>query len=914
MTSNSAFGRFPPRLQEAIVARLGWSSLREVQELSTHAILDGKNAVILAPTAGGKTEASMFPVLADLLEHPGEGESVRALYIAPIKALLNNQAERLGLYTEMVGRDRFLWHGDVTQSHRKQFLREPVDLLMTTPESLEVMLVSAKVPTARLFADLRFVVIDEVHAMAGLDRGAHLMSVIERLSRFTDNDVQRIGLSATVGNPDAILGWLRGTSKREGVVIDPPKPPTRRDLQVYLDASISALADRAAAKAKGHKSLFFCESRALTEIIADKVRDRGTDVFVHHSSVSLEERELAEERFQRGGDASIVCTSTLELGIDVGDLDLVFQTNAPSTVSSFLQRMGRTGRRAGAVANTTFFCDDPESILQATALIELAREGWVESVPPQTRCWPALVHQLLAMTLQFGGVTRDNAWDQLARVPDLSGVSRADFDEVVDYMLRRDFLYESSALLSMGDRAERVYGKKNFMELYAVFSSPEYYRVFAQGGKEIGYLEQQFVDSLVEEMTSFLLGGRAWLVHEISHKQRTVTVVAAPRGKKPSWGGFAPKLLGFELCQRTRRLLVEDSEHPYLTDDARTTLAGYREDFAALLRRTGHAIQHDDGNARWWTFAGGQINHTLKYALAETTGWKVIADNWHLRIEGDGVTHGTVEEAILAITVPAFWEDLDVWQRIIAKVPPYRLSKFQPALPPRFQQEMLGHYLLDIDGTRGFLLGDKARQLDGIVDLLREALARGAPIPEPELPPLPEVAKPENEIRYIDTQDALVALCRDLLAQDRVGLDVETTLIDRDLCTIQFSTPGYNAVIDALAIDDLAPVAEVLESRDVLKIIHNATFECSVFGKLSMSIARIFDTLPTSRRLRGRKIAGGHSLGVVCERELGKPLDKTEQTSDWTRRPLSERQIAYAAMDVEVLLLLHDRFSGEMLL
>ncbi len=703
MSQSSAFARFPARLQQAIVARLGWSSLREVQELAGHAILDGKNAVVLAPTAGGKTEACMFPVLANLLEHPGSGDSVRALYVAPIKALLNNQAQRLGLYTEMVGRDRFLWHGDVGPSARKRFVREPVDLLMTTPESLEVMLVSAKVPAQKLFADLRFVVIDEVHAMAGVDRGAHLMSVIERLLRFTDNDVQRIGLSATVGNPEAILEWIRGTSKREGVVIDPPKPRARRDLQIHLDTSIAALADRAATRAKGHKSLFFCESRALTEIIADRVRDRGTDIFVHHSSVSLEERELAEERFSSGGDASIICTSTLELGIDVGDLDLVFQTNAPSSVSSFLQRMGRTGRREGAVANTTFFCDDPESVLQATALIELAREGWVESVPPQTRCWPVLVHQLLAMTLQFGGVSLENLWDQLSRVPDLRGVTRAEFDEVVAHMRQHDFLYDAGGLLSMGDRAERVYGKKNFLELYAVFSSPQYYRVFTPGGKEIGTLEQQFVDSLAPEMTSFLLGGRAWLVHEISHPQRTVNVVPAPRGKKPSWGGFAPKLLGFELCQRIRRLLVEDSQHAYLSADARETLDGYREDFGELLRRGGEAIQLDESNARWWTFAGGRINHTLKYALAETSGWKIIADNWHLRIEGDGISHASVEEAILTISLPAFWEDIDAWQRIIAKVPPYRLSKFQPALPPRFQQEMLGRYLLDVEGTRRLL-------------------------------------------------------------------------------------------------------------------------------------------------------------------------------------------------------------------
>ena len=903
------FERFPARLQQAIVARLRWPALRPVQDLAGGAILDGKNCLVLAPTAGGKTEAAMFPVLAELMERPTDG--IGALYIAPIKALLNNQEDRLGLYTEMLGLRRFLWHGDIPQHERKAFIREPSELLMTTPESLEVMLVSPRVPADKLFRNLRFVIIDEIHAMAGTDRGAHLMSVIERLARFTEHDVQRIGLSATVGNPDAILGWLRGSSKRDGVVIDPPHEIKQREIGVFLDGTLQDLATRAAGKAKGKKSLFFCESRSLTESLADRLRDRGTDVFVHHSSVSLEERQLAEDRFARGRDTAIVCTSTLELGIDVGDLDSVFQANAPSTVSSFLQRMGRTGRREGATPNTTFFCDDPESVLQATAIVELARERWVESVPAQTRCWPALVHQLFAQTLQFGGIGRERAWEQLARVPDFAGIDAAEFDEVIEYMRRREFLFESGGLLSLGARAEKVYGRKNFMELYAVFSSPQFYRVLTSGGQEIGSLEQNFVDDLVADMTSFLLGGRAWLVAEISHQQRTVTVRPAPRGKKPSWGGFAPKMLGFEICQRIRRLLADDAEVPYLADDAAIMLAEYRTDFRALVRRADHAVQVDDGAARWWTFAGGRINQTLKLALTQTTGWKIVADNLHLRLEGNGITHGTVERAILDISAASFWTDLAVWERIIASLPPYRLSKFQPALPPRFQQEMIGRYLLDLEGTRTFLLG--ADGTTGVASLLRAVLARGLRAPSAlDAEPLP-TARPARPIRMITTAVELDALCAELLREKVIGLDVETTLVDHDLCTIQIATSAYNAIIDALALRELEPLAAVFESSDVLKVIHNATFERSVLARQNLPLANVFDTLSASRRIRGKRIDGGHSLAAVCARELGRTVAKTEQTSDWTRRPLSDRQLAYAALDSEILLELHTSFAAAML-
>jgi ATP-dependent Lhr-like helicase len=692
-----AFARFPPRLQEAIVSRLGWTSLRPVQELAGEAILDGKNAVVLAPTAGGKTEASVFPALANLVEREPHGVGV--IYIAPIKALLNNQEERLGTYAEMVGLRCFVWHGDVSDMAKRKFVREPAEILMTTPESLEVMLVSPRSPVARLFQDLRLLVIDEVHALAGTDRGAHLMSVIERLAPSSQNDIQRVGLSATVGNPDQILAWLKGSSKRDGIVVDPPKTPTKRDLFIGLHDSIVGLAGEAAARASNKKSLFFCQSRALTETVAERMRGRGIDVFVHHSSVSLEERRAAEERFAHGTSACIVCTSTLELGIDVGDLDRVLQANAPSTVSSFLQRMGRTGRRAGTTANTTFLCEDPEAVLQSAALIELAREGWVERVADQGRCWPVLVHQLLAMSLQYGAISAERCWEQLTRVPDFRGISRAEFDETVEHMKRQDFLFESGGLLSMGQKAERLYGKKNFLELYAVFSSPVLYRVVTATGRDLGSLEQDFVDRLVEQMSSFLLGGRAWTVERVSHDDRTVVVRDAPGGVKPSWGGFIPQLLGFELCQRIKRILTESASSPYMDERASKLIDEKRADLGELLRRSGHAVQLDGSLARWWTFTGGRVNHTLKYGFELSQGWKVVADNFQLRIEGDGVGHESVRQVIGKMASAAFWNNADVRRAVLARLPGYRLSKFQDCLPERFALEVVEKYLLDVEAT-----------------------------------------------------------------------------------------------------------------------------------------------------------------------------------------------------------------------
>ena len=699
----SAFARFPARLQQAIVSRLGWTSLRPVQDLAGAAILDGKNVVVLAPTAGGKTEAAIFPVLASLTEHPVG--SVGAIYIAPIKALLNNQEDRLGTYTEMVGLRRFVWHGDAGQADKRRFVKDPGELLMTTPESLEVMLISPRVPVADMFRDLRFIIVDEVHALAGTDRGAHLMSVLERVVRSATADVQRIGLSATIGNPTAILDWLQGSSARPREVIDPPKRAQRRQIGVIHRPAVVGLAREAATRAAGKKSLFFCQSRALTETVAEQMRACGTEVFVHHSSVSLDERREAEASFQHGTNVCITCTSTLELGIDVGDLDLVFQANAPSSVSSFLQRLGRTGRRASSVANTTFFCDSRDAVLQAIALVELARAHWVESVPPLTRCWPVLVHQLFAMALQFGGVSAERCWEQLSRVPDFSGIRRDEFDRLVRHLIGERYLLESGGLLSLGEQAERIYGRKNFSELYAVFSSPVLYRVRTVEGRELGSLEQAFVDRLVADMTSFLLGGRAWVAEHVDHRERIVRVREARRGRKPTWGGYIPQMLGFELCQRIRQVLVEQVEYPYLDPDAQAVLHEARDDLGALLGRGERAIQVEAGSATWWTFAGGRINSTLKYLLAVTQGWRVVSDNFLVRIEGDGVSHDTVIAELDRIVREDVLADSDVWRRVAALLPEYRLSKFQPALPDAYAVEVVAGYLLDGEGTRGWLRG-----------------------------------------------------------------------------------------------------------------------------------------------------------------------------------------------------------------
>jgi ATP-dependent Lhr-like helicase len=574
------------------------------------------------------------------------------------------------------------------------------------------MLVSQRVDEAKLFGDLRIVVIDEVHALAGSDRGAHLMSVLERIARLSRHDLQRVGLSATVGNPAAILIWLQGSSQRPGQVVDPPKPASRRQLLVVHRPELRLLAHDAARMAQGQKSLFFCQSRAITEKVAETMRRAGTTVFVHHSAVSKEERLLAEEAFHRGtadgSGACIVCTSTLELGIDVGDLDLVLQADAPDTVSSFLQRMGRTGRRDGQAANTTFFCESSESVLQSTALIELAKQGWVEAVPIQGRCWPVLIHQLLTMALAGGGITAEDAWNHLSKVTDFAGISRPEFDRLIRWLLADGGLREASGQLVIGPKAEKRFGRKNVMELFAVFTSPVSYTVVTAAGQPLGSLQQEFVDRLVDGVSSFLLGGRGWVVQRIQHDDRRVFVDPAPRGKQPTWGGYIPQFLGLEVCQKMRDILLSSTAFPYLDTQAAAVLEEKREAIKPLFQSGRGGIEVKDGELRWWTFAGGKINATLRYGLEAVGGdWKITTDNILVKAKGECITPERFYDAIQRLALPDIWDDAKLWKDVAESLPNYRLSKFQDLMPEWVEQEVVADYLLAVRGARDWLQNRK---------------------------------------------------------------------------------------------------------------------------------------------------------------------------------------------------------------
>ncbi len=467
----SNFDQLHPALQHHMVNSLGWRALRPFQDAVIPQLLAGHHLVILAPTAGGKTEAAFFPVVSRILSEGWSGLSV--LYICPIKALLNNLDLRLQRYCTLVGRRAALWHGDVKQSQRRRILRDPPDCLLTTPESLEVMLVSPQVDARKLFDQLRVVIVDEIHAFAGDDRGWHLLAVLSRISRLAGRELQRIGLSATVGNPEALVDWLSGSCPGErGVLL--PSRGYASDADVTLDyvGSLQNAAVVIARLHRGEKRLVFIDSRSRAEQLAAELRQLDVTTFVTHSSLSPEQRQQAEDAFASRDDCVVVATSVLELGIDIGDLDRVIQIDSPPTVSSFLQRMGRTGRRPGMRRHCLFLATRDETLVQAAGLIDLWASGYVEPIVPPPDPYHILAQQLMALALQENGIGQREWLDWVRNVPAFVTMPAERIAHVTTWMLQQGILWNDQGILWLGHKGEEDYGRQNFLELFSVFLSP----------------------------------------------------------------------------------------------------------------------------------------------------------------------------------------------------------------------------------------------------------------------------------------------------------------------------------------------------------------------------------------------------------------------------------------------------------
>ncbi|MCG5052493.1 MAG: DEAD/DEAH box helicase [Myxococcales bacterium] len=693
MAGESAFERLSPAVQYQIVNGLRFSELRPVQLNAIGPIVDGENCVVLAPTAGGKTEAAFFPLISQMDSLGWEPVSV--IYVAPIVALLNNQEERLQRYAGLIGRRAFKWHGAVGPSARKAFIANPADILLTTPESLEVMLMSQHVPAHRLFRGLQAIVIDEIHAFVGDDRGGHLSSVLERLSRFCGRDVQRIGLSATVGNPDDILRWVRGSSQRPGRVLHPVGASKAPQLSLDYVGSLENAATVIASLHLGEKRLVFVDSRRRVEALGKELRKRGVDTHVTHSSLSREQRAMAERAFEEGQNCVIVATSALELGIDIGSLDRVIQIDAPSTVASFLQRMGRTGRREGTLPNCTFLCTKDEALIQAAALLRLHASGFVESVPLRTRAAHLLAHQIMALSQQEGGIPTSDWWAWVSSATPFSGLAEVDREALTRHMVEEGILQQEGGRFHLGERGRKLYGAKHFAELYAVFSSPHVLTAM-HGPEAIGQIDAYFAQAEDLARLTFTLAARTWRVTSVDWSKALIHVEPVTDAGLPRWQG-QPQLLSWELCQAIKAVLVSEDEPEAWSQRTRRKFKELRQEHA-FVEEHGDTLEPSPSGFRLWTFAGGKRNNLLAKTLSGLLGDKISNNNLYISFSDQaGKSEVAIRQVLERLKMESRPNEADAL-RLASSCARGQLSKFEPCLPDGLLERFLAEMLTEVGG------------------------------------------------------------------------------------------------------------------------------------------------------------------------------------------------------------------------
>jgi len=609
----SAFDRYAPFVQEYIY-RNRWENLRAIQVAAADAIFNtDENVLLTASTASGKTEAAFFPIITLFSEDPPA--SVGCIYIGPLKALINDQFSRLNDLCAEADIPVWHWHGDVAQSHKSRLMKRPSGILQITPESLEAILLHKHAAVPKLFGDLRFVVIDEVHSLLRGDRGGQTLCLIERLSRIAGVNPRRIGLSATIGDPEGTGEFLSMGTGRKTVI---PKIEARgskwrlsmehfyvKDTQAAEGKTVTdalpVLEEKTAnapknadpgigyiyEHTKGKKCLVFVNSREECETVTTTLRQycelqQERDRFlIHHGNLSTSYRETAESIMKDDSQyMTTVTTATLELGIDIGRLERAFQIDAPWTVSSFLQRMGRTGRRENPPEMWFVMREDepearamlpstvPWKLLQGIALVQLyLEERWCE--PPRLNRLPysLLYHQTMSTLASCGELSPKALADRVLRLQYFQRISQEDYKMLLRHLIQTDHIQQTEqGGLIVGLAGERVI---NSFKFYGVFVENEEYTVRNES-QELGTV---VMPPPVGEKLA--IAGHVWEVLDVDHKRHLVYCTQV-KGSIPAYFGQCPGDLHTKILQRMRQVLKEEKQFPYLMKNAVARLAQAR--------------------------------------------------------------------------------------------------------------------------------------------------------------------------------------------------------------------------------------------------------------------------------------------------------------------------------------------------
>ena len=732
-----AFDRYAPFVQEYIY-RNHWENLRSIQVAAADAIFNtDENVLLTASTASGKTEAAFFPIITLFSEDMPS--SVGCIYIGPLKALINDQFSRLNDLCAEADIPVWHWHGDVAQSHKAKLMKHPSGILQITPESLEALLLHKHAAIAKLFGDLRFVVIDEVHSLLRGDRGGQTLCLIERLSRIAGVNPRRIGLSATIGDPEGTGEFLSLGTGRKTIIpkIDAKGSKWRlsmehfyvKDAQAAEDKQIPGAlpvleekTDDAPANAdpgigyifehtRGKKCLVFVNSREECEMVTTTLRhycelNHEPDRFlVHHGNLSASYRETAEGIMKDDSQyMTTVTTATLELGIDIGRLERAFQIDAPWTVSSFLQRMGRTGRRE--LPPEMWFVireDEPEvramlpttipwKLLQGIALVQLyLEERWVE--PPRLDRLPfsLLYHQTMSTLASCGELSPRALADRVLRLHYFHRITQEDYRVLLRHLIATDHIQQTEqGGLIVGLAGERVI---NSFKFYGVFQESEEYTVRSES-QELGT-----VVSPPPVGEKLAIAGHVWQVLDVDHKRRLIYCQQV-KGSVPAYFGQCPGDLHTKILERMRRVLQEDRQYPYLMKNAVARLEQAR--FTAAHSGAAEKPLINLGGNMWcllpWvgTYTFLTMERFLKIKCADRLGLRNLDSARPFFIQ---FTMKADESAFFRVLAEEIRKPIDPMELVYPKELPL-FDKYDEYLPEELVKKGFALGVLDVDGLR----------------------------------------------------------------------------------------------------------------------------------------------------------------------------------------------------------------------
>ena len=740
----NVFERYAPFIQDYIY-RSGWQSLRGVQNAAGEAIFGTEENVLLtASTASGKTEAAFFPILTLLDENPSK--TVGVLYIAPLKALINDQFGRLSELCEEEGIVVTRWHGDAAVSRKQKLLRHPSGILQITPESLEAMLINKHMEIPALFGDLRFIVIDEIHSLLRADRGLQTFCLIERLCRLAGCSPRRIGLSATIGNPEDAGRFLAAGSGRGTIIprFDGGREVWRLSMEHFYNTEPQAddglaipadtpvmepATDHAPQGAdpgigyifehtRGKKCLVFTNSREECESVCQSLRqyceaNHEPDRFlIHHGNLSASYRESAEEEMKDDDSLMSVCaTATLELGIDIGRLERAFQIDAPFTVSGFLQRMGRTGRRGDPPEMWFVMREDhqearamlpdtiPWYLVQGIALVQLyAEERFVE--PPRMDRLPysLLYHQTMSTLASCGEMTPSALASRVLTLSCFHRVTQDDYRLLLHHLLETDHIQRTEqGGLILGLAGERVVSQYKF---YAVFQENIEYTVHA-GSEQLGTIVKP-----PPVGDKIAIAGRVWVVDEVDHKRRDVYCTLV-KGNIPAFFGLVAGDIHTRILEKMQEVLSGDRQYPYLMPHARCRLAQARDVFQKS-RMSRRPLVHLGGNM-WalfpWlgSYAFLALERFLKIRCAKQLGLKGLNASRPYYMQ---FTLQVDETEFYAIVSEEAEKPLDPMELVYPGENPV-FEKYDEYLPPLLVQKGFACGVLDVDGMKQRVLSWK---------------------------------------------------------------------------------------------------------------------------------------------------------------------------------------------------------------